>query len=373
MSALSLALLLAAAAHPAPPKAPAFTLPVLLQAPAGAPKSLAGLKGKVVYLEFWATWCAPCVAGFPRTNRLIEKFAGQPVVFLAVTDEDPALIETWLKTHESKAWIGVDPTRATLKAYKNRSRPDGFLIGKDGALLARVSPEALTEEDLRAALAGRFVARPAFPPERAPSPARPEPLYEVAILPASEEWSTMRGEGELEGKGMPFAAALAEIWDVPSELVMLEKPPAQGFDFRLKTKPEDFERGRERLKEAVASTFGLTLRAEPRETDVLLLELLPGATAPAPAPAGGKRGLMGYGPGRLLGTATAAEFARALYNASDRPVLDATGYKEAFALDLEWKRGDAAARDQALAGAGLRLSPARRRIDFYVAVPAASR
>lgn len=372
MSALSLALLLSVAAQPAPPKAPAFTLPVLLQAPAGAPKTLAGLKGKVVYLEFWATWCAPCVAGFPRTNRLIEKFAGQPVVFLAVTDEDPAMVETWLKTHESKAWIGVDPGKAVFAAYRNRSRPDGFLIGKDGTLLARLSPEALTEEDLRAALAGRFVARPAFRPEPAPSPRR-EALYEVAILPRSGEWSSMRGDGELEGKGMPFAAALAEIWDVPSELVVVEKPPVDGFDFRLKTKPEDFERGRERLKDAVAAAFGLTLRADPRETDVLLLELLPGAKAPAAAPAGGKRGLMGYGPGRLLGTATAAEFARALYNASDLPVLDATGLKDAFALDLEWKRGDAAARDQALASAGLRLSRARRRIDYYVAAPAAAR
>lgn len=373
MSALSFALLLAVTATAAAPKAPGFTLPVLLQAPAGAPKSLAGLKGKVVYLEFWATWCAPCVAGFPRTNRLIEKFAGQPVVFLAVTDEDPALIESWLKTHESKAWIGVDPTKASLVSYRVRGRPDGFLIGKDGALLARMSPESLTEEDLRAALAGRFAARPAFRPEPAPSPARREALYEVAIFPASSEWSLMRGDGELEGKGLPFAAALAEIWDVPAELVVLEKPPVEGFDFRLKTGREDFERGRERLKEAVASAFGLTLRAEPRETDVLLLERLPGAAAPAAAPEGVKRGLMGYGPGRLLGTATAAEFARALFNASDLPVLDATGLKDAFALDLEWKRGDASARDEALATAGLRLSRARRRIDFWVATPASGK
>jgi hypothetical protein len=147
----------------------------------------------------------------------------------------------------------------------------------------------------------------------------------------------------------------------------------EGFDFRLKTKPEDFERGRERLKDAVASAFGVTLRAEPRETDVLLLEPLPGATAPAAAAPGGKRGLMGYGSGRLLGTATAAEFARALYSASDLPVLDATGRKDAFALDLEWKRGDAAARDQALATAGLRLSRAPPRLDIYVAAPAPPR
>lgn len=374
MSAISLALLLAASASSAPPQAPGFTLPVLLQAPAGAPKTLAGLKDKVVYLEFWATWCAPCVAGFPRTNRLIEKLSGQPVVFLAVTDEDPAMIAAWLKTHHTKAWVGVDPTKATLEAYKNRHRPDGYLIGKDGALLARVSPESLEEKDLRDALAGRFAARPAPFKDVHRGGAGPEgePLYEVSIRPASGEWALSSGAGELAGTGLPFKDAVAEIWDVPRGLVVVEKPPVEAFDFRLKTAPERFESGRERLKEAVAAAFGLTLKPEKRMTDVLLLELLPGSAPPAAAAPGGKRGLMAYGPGRLLGTASAGAFARALYNAADLPVVDATGLKDEFALDLEWKRGDAAERDKALASAGLRLARARRELDFYVAAPASA-
>ena len=99
MNVLALAALLAVPAAGAEaakpfkaPRAPDFSVATVLGAPV---KKVAGLKdfaGKVVYLEFWATWCPPCVAGIPRTNRIIDKLAGEPVVFLFVTDEPASKI-----------------------------------------------------------------------------------------------------------------------------------------------------------------------------------------------------------------------------------------------------------------------------------------
>ncbi|MFI5363075.1 MAG: TlpA family protein disulfide reductase [Elusimicrobiota bacterium] len=153
-------LLAAALAVPsfAAPKAPDFKIARVLNAPVSELKGLAGLKGKVVYLEFWATWCAPCVAGIPHMNRLVDAFKGEPVVFLSVTDEPAAKIEAFIKTHEMKAWVGVEAESA-VKAYGVESRPAGFLIGKDGTFLAEISPQQLTEQELRDALAGTFAPR----------------------------------------------------------------------------------------------------------------------------------------------------------------------------------------------------------------------
>src|SRR5687768_15507954 len=67
--------------------APEIKLEKLLQAPPGADTSATNLKGKVVVLEFWATWCLPCVPAIKHMNDVAEKFKDKAVQFIAVTDE----------------------------------------------------------------------------------------------------------------------------------------------------------------------------------------------------------------------------------------------------------------------------------------------
>ncbi len=86
----------------------------LLQAPAGAEATLEALRGSVVVLDFWATWCAPCVASFPHMLELEKQFAGRPVRFISVTDESAAAVEKMLRKREIPGWIGLD--RSLFKA-----------------------------------------------------------------------------------------------------------------------------------------------------------------------------------------------------------------------------------------------------------------
>src|SRR5215469_4401406 len=60
-------------------KPPLLQADELLQAPGDAKVDAESLRGKVVILEFWATWCGPCVAAIPHMNELAEKFINQPV------------------------------------------------------------------------------------------------------------------------------------------------------------------------------------------------------------------------------------------------------------------------------------------------------
>lgn len=375
MITLALAVLLALPAAAAP-KAPEFKIAKVFNAPVTEVKSLAGLKGKVVFLEFWATWCGPCVAGIPRTNRMIDALKGEPVVFLAVTDEPADRIAAYLKTHEMKAWVGVDEARSSLKAYKNRSRPDGYLIGKDGAFLARIYPDHLQESDIRDAIAGTFKAKAADKAfneaEAPPSPKAGKTLYEIVISSASGKPAMSMGESDLEANAMPFSLIISFIWDVEQDQVIAENPPVESFSVRIKTPPDGFEQGRELMKRAIASTFGVSVASELKETDVFLLSL---STAPgAPRPSAGdpslKSGIMASGGGRLLGKATMSRFAKALWGgASPKPVIDDTGLKGEYALDLEWKRKDDADLVRALASQGLRLVPGRRKVEFLRVEP----
>ena len=76
-----------AAAQPkADEPAPPLSVERLLNAPDDASAEWGALKGKVVVVEFWATWCAPCIASIPHLNELAEQFRDEDVVFISLVD-----------------------------------------------------------------------------------------------------------------------------------------------------------------------------------------------------------------------------------------------------------------------------------------------
>jgi len=99
------------------------------------PLTLADLKGKIVVLDFWATWCGPCLAAIPHTNELARKYADKGVVIIGVCAMRGA--EKMAATVKSKGIaypVAADETGATVEAYKVDSFPDYHIIDRKGNL-----------------------------------------------------------------------------------------------------------------------------------------------------------------------------------------------------------------------------------------------
>lgn len=95
------------------------------------------LKGKVVLLDFWASWCGPCKESFPVMDELQEKYGSKGLMILAVNvDEKVAAMEDFLKDHPVKFTILHDATKKLVSTANIASMPTSFVIGKDGKVVA---------------------------------------------------------------------------------------------------------------------------------------------------------------------------------------------------------------------------------------------
>ncbi len=120
----------------APKPAPALKLKEL----DGKTLDLAQLKGKVVLINFWATWCPPCRREMPSMERLSQAFKGEPFVVLAVNvGEDPDTIEAFSSQLDTMLTFPIllDTRSRTMQAWKVAGLPTTFLVDKQGRIVAK--------------------------------------------------------------------------------------------------------------------------------------------------------------------------------------------------------------------------------------------
>jgi thiol-disulfide isomerase/thioredoxin len=106
-----------------------------LRALDGSGHRLADYRGKVVLVNFWATWCEPCRDEMPSMQRLKDKLAGKPFAVLAVNlDEPEARIRKFLSLLKVDFTVLLDPGKAAARSWGARILPASFVIGSDGRI-----------------------------------------------------------------------------------------------------------------------------------------------------------------------------------------------------------------------------------------------
>ena len=114
-------------------KAPDFTVEMV----DGSKVQLSKLKGKVVVVNFWATWCPPCREELKHVQKeLIDRFKGKKFVFLPISrGEKKEVVEAFRKKMNYTFPMGLDPQQSIYKLYASNYIPRNFVVDKDGKVI----------------------------------------------------------------------------------------------------------------------------------------------------------------------------------------------------------------------------------------------
>ena len=308
------------------------------------------LKGRVVVLEFWATWCGPCVQSIPHLNDLAEQFKNKPVVFISVTSENEEVVRLFLKNHPMKTWVGLDDYQVLNKAFRVQGIPHLVIVDANGHIAAITPPAGVKAANLEEVLAGKKCSLPEpevytvdkfsseFVSNEAPA------LYEIAIrehpMPAQIRgpictWST--DANGFEGKIATVESALGAVFDKSADRMVIDcKLPEGYYDFKLRAPPGHSKELPNAFIDALRTTFHLEGRQFTKAMPVYILTQI-NSNAPGlkkvetPGGGGGMRGGFRSTGTKMKGVADDLE------GALGKPVLDETGLGGFFAVDMKWK------------------------------------
>jgi thiol-disulfide isomerase/thioredoxin len=162
---LATALLLCATlASAAPKKVPNLEAKSLT----GESEKITALRGSIVVISFWATWCGPCTEELPRLSKLKQEYAAKGVRFIAISVDEPktrAKIEPYLKQQsiELEVWVGGNLDMLEHSGLGN-VLPGTLIIDQQGEIVTRIVGEA-QEPDIRSRLDWLTNERPGPAPE----------------------------------------------------------------------------------------------------------------------------------------------------------------------------------------------------------------
>lgn len=216
--------------RPAPNQAaPALQLEEMIQGPADLDTDWSSFEGKVVVLEFWASWCGGCIAAVPHWNEVVGELAGEDFVFLGISNEPRDAALRCIERIPRKGLVAIDDSNRTFAAYDPGGVPHIVVVDQDGVIKAVTTADSLNADALRAIASGEDHGMPHKPPrERRPLPGagEPAPTERLTLIEdaAGDDQRMLYDHGRFLAQGLPLRVVLRELYDLPKSLIEFQIP-----------------------------------------------------------------------------------------------------------------------------------------------------
>ncbi|MCW5757119.1 MAG: TIGR03435 family protein [Phycisphaeraceae bacterium] len=382
-------------------KAPAITLDALTNAPEGAKANWEALGRGTTVIEFWGTWCGPCVAAIPHINDLHDEFAPKGVHFLSVTYEEPELVDRFRERMPMRTWIGHDMDRDMVRAYGVRGWPTTFVV-RDGVIVARTHPSSLSKERLAAMVAGKDDPAAALEQPRAAghearvgADGRPafdgfvtagidpysmltkpddQPTFQVIVRKAGDMAMGSTSGSSMTRLGSSIEGIISGLYALPSYAVEIDDTLSEKrFDVIYRVPQEQRQALMPLVREMVAAGLGVRLEKQRRVVDAWELRVAEGGLKLEPGldrPSGSSVTSDGTSLTVTSSSAAIANLANTLSHTMRGPVLDRTGLDGSYFLNLTLPMSADDLPKALEEAAGLVLVPTRHEIEFTIIRPA---
>ena len=358
---------------------PSDPAPPIVAPPLDASKPFPGwvaYRGDFVVVDFWATWCGPCLPGLDKIVSLEKEFQGRGVRFLTVALDTVDRVRQYYRDKGIAVATFVEGEHSpTAESFGVRSVPGAALIDREGRIIGVTSGENITAEVLRKALAGEAIKLPPFERSNNILWDRVEITWQDAVLPdfavlikpiavSSGGYAYKPGSNHISGDGAVLQAMTQAAWRTDARhLDLRTKLPEGTYRFAV-TVPQ----GREAelfptFQDALRRGFGIEAHWEDQERDVFVLRHDPAKALPESSSAELSQFVRGV---ITLRKQPAAKLAEMLPNWMRMPVVDETGLSGAYDFDLQYRDDGPKVLTDSLAKYGLTPTPARRPVRMFV-------
>ncbi len=352
--------------------------------------SLSDFKGKTIILDYWATWCGPCIKSLPHLAELQEKFGDQLQV-LTITDDSEERINQFLTKQTLKLPVAIDERRKLASVFPHRSIPHTVVIDNKGIVKAIATSSEITEEVVKKAISGGEIDLKEkkdvmdFDPSQ-PLSGNSNFLYQITITPFQEGFPSFSnpngGESVYQNRRIIAtnlaARTLFEIayqFPVSIRTIMEVKEPdkfkwskknAICFDLIV---PEELAQQRfEIMKQHLTNYFGLKAEIQERNRPVKVLKLINAKDKVSlKQSSGNTETFASYGGrGLKMENSPIGTLASFLESQLDIPVVDETKLKGKYDLEIPWYNENPEQIHEELKKKGLELVASERKIKVLV-------